>query len=1145
MKKQRILCLVLALCMVLTMLPFTAMAVGVEDFVDVKSGSWYYEDVEFVTSQGYFVGTSDTQFQPSKTMNRAMFALVLARLDGAELDNSVTVFDDVPANTWYTGAVTWASEKGLVLGYGNGYFGPADPITREDMCVIMDRYINYYSEKTGMVHEKNGSTEPFLDESNIRAYAKEAVANCQAYGLVKGFTNGKFYPRSNSSRAQVAAVIHRLAWMVKEEPVTPLPHTTYTLTYDANGGVFANGKATKRVQQVDNNLFPIIEEEPTKDGYVFLGWAVLPNGPATLKYGMSASTSNTSFTLYAVWLAEADYIGNAMRAAIEQVNGDYLGVTVRVPDPENDENSIFYGSVGTMIFNGNPEFENAAGNAERKQNLTVLVGVTDDLVAEIIKTAAETAAGIIPGLTVAEVKEIVRDVVDALQDVNISRDDIEDIADSVYDEVVAAGQSLWANFRDDEGNYYTGNVTVTVAGRDYVIEVDQASGTTRYTGSKKADAKSIASALAREMYADLKANTEWTSSVQMDGVVTITFADPDNDYSGSTVNYPHTYPMYVGLSLVGEDLVEYKYDGTNSCVKLRITQEIQESYTAALEQVIAAALENDEVKGELETRVQNALNSNSVIDALKGELDAVAFNGLLSAAVEEWVAANTLTQQRSRVIPGYYLPYEFFWGCEGEIAYDEESDTYTLLIDGQPADKQVLGNNEALYGLIVDLCDALADEVIEKAQNTVVIGGGDEDPANDVTVAGLVDYIIDKIENTAVVEDVAVPGLRDYIIEKTRTTEINGYTVVTLADGIIAEARTALADEYGAAWEEFSVEEQNSFLFSSIKLTINGGDYDDIPQAVRNYLINLCGNKLDRGAAYESYTVDGLVYEVIKAALADETYDEIPASLRDYLRMLCGIELGFETGDHTIEGLEYEAIKVALADAEYADIPASLRNCLEKLCGVELGFESADEYTLDDLVYEAIEIALDDEEFDDVPAAARSYLLQVCGVKLGQIDEIDADVAAEVNSLIDQLVCKTLVGYDRYLELAVKAKDLKTLADVQLGNLATLLKNATFQSYVTRYGGEGTSVVSKLKTAIDKLPTGASVTLNGVTLSAATLDGVKTATNLTGVCNALADIINTEGLRTLSVSSFADGMDVTVKYNSRTFTVNLTIEIEE
>ncbi|MGN0986201.1 MAG: hypothetical protein ACI4OU_06850, partial [Candidatus Enterenecus sp.] len=168
-----------------------------------------------------------------------------------------------------------------------------------------------------------------------------------------------------------------------------------------------------------------------------------------------------------------------------------------------------------------------------------------------------------------------------------------------------------------------------------------------------------------------------------------------------------------------------------------------------------------------------------------------------------------------------------------------------------------------------------------------------------------------------------------------------------------------------------------------------------------------------------------------------------------------------------------------------------------------------------------------------------------CGVKLGQIDEIDADVAAEVNSLIDQLVCKTLVGYDRYLELAVKAKDLKTLADVQLGNLATLLKNATFQSYVTRYGGEGTSVVSKLKTAIDKLPTGASVTLNGVTLSAATLDGVKTATNLTGVCNALADIINTEGLRTLSVSSFADGMDVTVKYNSRTFTVNLTIEIEE
>ena len=137
MKKQRILSLLLAFAMVFSLLPASAMAAKVETFDDISKDDWYYKYVDFVTDKEYFVGTSETTFSPEMSMTRAMFVVVLAALEGVKVDNNVSPFADVPANTWYSGAVKWAADKGVVAGIGDNKFAPDTAISREQMAVMM------------------------------------------------------------------------------------------------------------------------------------------------------------------------------------------------------------------------------------------------------------------------------------------------------------------------------------------------------------------------------------------------------------------------------------------------------------------------------------------------------------------------------------------------------------------------------------------------------------------------------------------------------------------------------------------------------------------------------------------------------------------------------------------------------------------------------------------------------------------------------------------------------------------------------------------------------------------------------------------------------------------------------------------------
>ena len=174
-------------------------------FTDVRSTDWFYEDVKYVYDEGLMNGTGKTKFSPNADLTRAMVVTILYRIENEPVAGKADMFGDVSGGQWYTSAVAWAAENGIVNGYSNGNFGPNDPITREQLATILYRYTKF---KSGNVETSRDYLNSFSDAGQVSAYAADAMNWAVAGGLING-SNGKLMPTARASRAQVAAIIHR------------------------------------------------------------------------------------------------------------------------------------------------------------------------------------------------------------------------------------------------------------------------------------------------------------------------------------------------------------------------------------------------------------------------------------------------------------------------------------------------------------------------------------------------------------------------------------------------------------------------------------------------------------------------------------------------------------------------------------------------------------------------------------------------------------------------------------------------------------------------------------------------------------------------------------------------------------------------
>ena len=188
-------------------------------YVDVPEGAWFNDAVAYMTAEGYMVGMSEDYFRPEGELTRGQFVTILHRLDGTPAVAYSDRFSDVPDNKWYTTAILWAEENGIVRGYGNGIFGVDDLITREQMVVMMHRFV---SEYRGLKMEGEAELSAFSDEEQVSGYARDAVKWAVFNGLIQGSAGSdgvKLLPRASATRAQCAAIIQR--FMDKLNSITP------------------------------------------------------------------------------------------------------------------------------------------------------------------------------------------------------------------------------------------------------------------------------------------------------------------------------------------------------------------------------------------------------------------------------------------------------------------------------------------------------------------------------------------------------------------------------------------------------------------------------------------------------------------------------------------------------------------------------------------------------------------------------------------------------------------------------------------------------------------------------------------------------------------------------------------------------------
>ncbi|GAB1476016.1 hypothetical protein MASR2M70_08480 [Bacillota bacterium] len=180
------------------------LAFGSASFADITD-HWSRDYILFLANRGIMAGIGDNMAAPDLTVDRAAFITLLYRLIGRPEASGDLAFSDVKDGLWYTDAIRWAVANGIIFGYDEKTFGPFDSVSREQMCVIIDRYL----QLAGISLGEPGETPAFNDDDAIAAYARDSIERLARAALVSGSGEGSFNPGKNSTRGEVASLLSR------------------------------------------------------------------------------------------------------------------------------------------------------------------------------------------------------------------------------------------------------------------------------------------------------------------------------------------------------------------------------------------------------------------------------------------------------------------------------------------------------------------------------------------------------------------------------------------------------------------------------------------------------------------------------------------------------------------------------------------------------------------------------------------------------------------------------------------------------------------------------------------------------------------------------------------------------------------------
>lgn len=173
-------------------------------FSDVGD-AWYTEAVHYVYENGLMAGTGATTFDPEMKLTRAMTAQILYNLEGKPQVTEDATFTDMDvAPTWSLDAIAWAQDTGVVAGMGNNLFDPNANVTREQFAQMMYNYASY--KKLDLT--ATGDLTQFPDGDQVSNWAETALSWANGKGLINGHAeSGLLDPQGNTTRAQAASII--------------------------------------------------------------------------------------------------------------------------------------------------------------------------------------------------------------------------------------------------------------------------------------------------------------------------------------------------------------------------------------------------------------------------------------------------------------------------------------------------------------------------------------------------------------------------------------------------------------------------------------------------------------------------------------------------------------------------------------------------------------------------------------------------------------------------------------------------------------------------------------------------------------------------------------------------------------------------
>lgn len=1077
MKKQRILSALLALCIVFSLVP-TALAEKADDFTDVSRSDWYYQFVDYVTSKGYFNGVADKTFAPADNMTRAMFVTVLFRFDGAKGDRSQSAFTDVAPGEWYTDAINWAAANRIVDGVGDGKFAPNDPITRAQMCTMIERYLALYKKAWKVTLPETGSVSVMVDENAIPAYALAAVKQCQRHGLVNGFEDGTFRPNELSTRAQVAAVIYRMSFLVQNAkpdntpsvnpggtvnpPVNP-PVTAYTyaLYFDANGGTLIGASPVSTTTTSTTYSFPV-SATATRDGYNFLGWATEKTATAATYPANSTITLTANYpiiTLYAVWEAKApvvvsdDLIGNAVLKSVKQVNDRFDAMkkaVVDAVDQVNKDNKYLTDAQLQQVKNivndmvkvedVKANFTSGDNKTEREVTWNVALEVKDGQVVSAIEQANKIANAIITGTTSKptpdDIDNFLTSVKDAVKNetgIDLTSNSLQVIKAQVVDLLKKEGKSLWANFHDGKGNYVCGDVEVVFNGKTYAT-INVGDGNTTLKGSKSQIVKELGTAISKEIYKQMKEQgTAYTDKFEFNIDLKVNFAPAANaDIKAKTDAYTYNYKLVVTPKLNSNGLLEYKYEGDENYLRLNISKDVQKAYNDGLDQIAAQFAYTDGTKDKVVTKVKEEMETRlpEIYEEIETSLKKYditltnatedALKAALLAEADKWVETNWTTFVNSATSGG---PLK---GLDN-----------TALIN-------------AVWPLIEqDINDLDVDALIQKQIKAKIAEKNEENK----------DWIVDKANSSDTLK------MAQQVLQKFETVTFEP-AEVTLNITSVADINFLLKQP---VIKFHGTLKGGSGM--SISGTLSGKDGKPLSDALKQEIVDTATKELDT-ALNSSATLQDLLAK--------------NPGLKNYLIYSALVEMGLPVFDteKAANASALDSLKPTIKNEGKAKLEAKLN---DKLATIN------------------VSDILNNGSAEQTKYQEKINLLN--SLKFNADNGIQTKTAAQLADALKSPTMKDIVG-------------------------------SKGDAYVAQYLGK---IVAK---AQNLLPDGASITLNGVTLTKSDLTALGNAKTSLEAVTELANLIAKFG--DLSINSFADpaGQKVTVNYNTRSASANLIINVK-